>query len=143
MLAPRGVDLFGDLRARLSDWLAEQPPLVWRVNARFAVIVEMPIIAPDGAQQDGTDLRAFITDQSVGAIAVALGVAMAAEPGEGSRVGFVKPLSPQQVDSDAARAIAVQSAEIHYEFEGANGDPVIGTLQNTIHNLRGSENNIN
>lgn len=117
MLTPRGVYLFDDLRARFSGWLAEQTPPAWRINARFAVILEMPIIAPDGAQQEGTDLRAFITGQSVGEIAVALGAAIAAEPGEGSKVGFVKPLTPQQVDPGAVRAIAVQSLEIHYEFD--------------------------
>lgn len=117
MLAPRGVELFRDLRALFSGWLSEQPPPAWRINARFAVILEMPIIAPGGAKQDGTDLRAFITELPVGAIAVALGVAMAAGPREGSKVGFVKPLTPQQVDLDAVRAIAAQSAEIHYEFD--------------------------
>ena len=117
MLEHRGVDLFGDLRARFLDWLSEEQPPAWRMNARFAVILEMPIIAPDGAQQDGTDLRAFITDKLVGAIAVALGVAMAAELDKGSKVGFVPLLMPQQVNLDAVRAIMAQSAEIHYEFD--------------------------
>lgn len=117
MLEKRGVDLFEDLRVRFSGWLSEQKPPAWRINARFAVILEMPIIAPDGAPQDGTDLRAFITDKSVGEIAVALGVAIAAKPGEGSSVGFVKPLVPQQANPDAVRAIALQSLEVHYEFD--------------------------
>ncbi|MCG8520942.1 MAG: ThiF family adenylyltransferase, partial [Pseudomonadales bacterium] len=109
--------LFADLRQRFSTWLSERQPPAWRINARFAVILETPIIAPDGAPQDGTDLRAFVTDQSVGDIAVALGVALAAEPGEGSKVGFVKPLMHQQADTDAVRAVAAQSAEVHYEFD--------------------------
>ncbi len=117
MLEKRGVDLFEDLRGQFSGWLSEQTPPAWRINARFAVILEMPIIAPDGAPQDGTDLRAFITDKSVGEIAVALGVAMSARPEEGSNVGFVKPLVPQGVDPDAVRALAVQSLEVHYEFD--------------------------
>ena len=117
MLAARGVDLLDDLRKRFSAWLCEQPPPVWRFNSRFAVIVEMPIIAPGDVQRTGIDLRAFITGESVGAIAVALGVAMAAQPAEGSQVGFVKPLGPQEVDPDSVRAIAVQPAEIHYEFD--------------------------
>ena len=117
LLQPRGVDLLGDLRERFSGWLSEHPPPIWRFNSRFAVIVEMPIMAPDGTQHDGTDLRAFLTGQCVGDIAVALGVAIPAEPGEGSQVGFVKPLTLREIDLDALRGIAVQSAEVHYEFD--------------------------
>ncbi|WP_375567502.1 ThiF family adenylyltransferase [Oceaniradius stylonematis] len=117
MLAQRGIDLFTDLRNRFSGWLGEVKPPAWRINSRFAVIVEMPIIAPDGAQQDGTDLRAFISDQSVGTIAVALGVAMEAAKEEGSKVGYVKPLVPAPVNDEAVRGITAQSAEIHYEFD--------------------------
>ena len=117
MLTARGVGLLDDLRKRFSAWLCEQPPPVWRFNSRFAVIVEMPIIAPGDVQRTGIDLRAFITSESVGAIAVALGVAMAAQPAEGSQVGFVKPLGPQEIDPDSVRAITVQPAEIHYEFD--------------------------
>ena len=117
MLKTRGVDLLGDLRARFSNWLSEDPPPAWRIASRFAVILEMPIVAPDGAQHDGTDLRAFVTNQQVGDIAVALGLAMTAEPAEGSKVGFVKSLTRQEADLDALAAIAAQSAEVHYEFD--------------------------
>lgn len=126
MLAQRGIDLFTDLRNRFSGWLGEVNPPAWRINSRFAVIVEMPIIAPGGAHQDGTDLRAFITDQWVGAIAVALGVAMEAAPEEGSKVGYVKPLSPEPVNDEAVRGISAQSAEIHYEFDRTLAGQVTG-----------------
>ena len=66
MLLRRGIDLFADLRERFSRWLGEAQSQVWRINSRFAVIVEMPIIAPDGALEEGTDLRVFVTDQPVG-----------------------------------------------------------------------------
>lgn len=117
MLARRGIDLIADLREKFSDWLGENPPPAWRINSRFIVVVEMPIIAPDGAIQNGTDLRAFITDQSVGDIAVALGIAERAMAGEGSHVGFVKRLAPYAPDMEAVRTILAQSAEIHYEFD--------------------------
>lgn len=118
MLADRGIDMFADLRARYSEWLnqAEQAP--WRVLSRFAVIVEMPIIAPDGAHQNGTDLRAFLTDQPVGEIAEALGVALKADRSDqGSRFGYVKAVVAKPEDTETLRAITAQSAEVHYEFD--------------------------
>lgn len=117
MLAQRGINLTTDLRQRFSGWLGEAIPPAWRINSRLVIIVEMPIMAPDDAPQDGVDLRAFITDQCVGAIAVALGVALEARPEEGSRVGYVNPLAAGPVDDAAVRAIVVQSAEVHYEFD--------------------------
>lgn len=86
----------------------------------------MPIIAPDGTQYDGTVLRAFVTDQRVGDIAIALGLAMTAEPAEGSQVGFVKSLTPREADLDALVPIMAQSAEVHYEFDRRLATPVAG-----------------
>ncbi|MEX0283322.1 MAG: ThiF family adenylyltransferase [Paracoccaceae bacterium] len=117
MLAERGIDLFEDLRAKFSAWLGQTPPPAWRINGRFAVIVEMPIIAPDGALQNGTDLRAFITDRSVAEIAVALGIAAEAGTEADSKVGYVKLLGRPKPDLDAVRAIAAQSAEVHYAYD--------------------------
>ena len=117
ILVSRGVDLLDDLRERLFDLLWVQQPPAWRFKSRFAVILEMPIIAPSGAQQDGADLRAFITNQLVGDIAVELGIALPAELGEGSKVGYVKQLKPQEVKLDNIRKIEVQSADVHYEFD--------------------------
>ena len=117
MLATRGIDLLADLREKFLNWLDENPPSAWRINSRFVVVVEMPIISPEGALQNGTDLRAFITAKSVGDIAVTLGVFEPAKPGEGSQVGFVKRLAQSDPDKEALRAIVVQSAEIHYEFD--------------------------
>ena len=117
MLAQRGIDFLGDLSTRFSGWLGENPPPAWRIKSRFVVIVEMPIIAPDGVLQSGTDLRAFITDKSVGDIAVALGIAEPATQGHGSQVGFVKRFGGPGADNQAVRAVLAQSAEIHYEFD--------------------------
>lgn len=118
MLEVRGIDLFKDLRTRFSEWVLQAEEVPWRVLSRFAVIVEMPVIAPDGSPQDGTDLRAFVTDQSVGDIAVALGIALKAERSdEGSRVGYTSAVVPGPQETDTLRAITAQSAEIHYEFD--------------------------
>lgn len=118
MLSERGIDLFADLSARLSAWITEAEPAAWRLSARFAVVVEMPIVSPRGEQQDGTDMRAYITDVTGGDIACALGVAFKTEhPDEGSKVGYVRIVGAPTVDHAAVRGIASRLTEVHYEFD--------------------------
>lgn len=118
MLEHRGIDLFKDLRTRFSEWLLQAEDEPWRVLSRFAVIVEMPVIAPDGSPQDGTDLRAFVTDQSVGDIAVALGIACKTQRSdEGSSIGYIKAVLKEPENTGTLRAITAQPAEVHYEFD--------------------------
>lgn len=117
MLGERGINLFDDLRTRLGAWIAEGPSAAWRLNGRFAVIVEMPIVSPRGVQQDGLDHRAFVTARSTGDIAVALGIA---QPSQGlGRVGYVKMIGATTPDEAAIAAIEiqVQTAEVHLAFE--------------------------
>jgi integrative and conjugative element protein (TIGR02256 family) len=115
VLDERGIDLIADLRARLSSWLDAEK--TWQLNSRFVVIVEMPIVSPRQEQQDGTDLRAYMTEKSAGDIAVALGIAVSAPPAANSKVGFVRPVGQTDIDSDVTRTIDVQVAEVHYEFD--------------------------
>ena len=120
MLRERCIDLLADSSARLSAWITEGEPAAWRLNARFAVLVEMPIVSPNDEQQDGTDLRAYMTDKSAGDIAVALGVGLpAGQRDEGSNIGYVRAISNPGVDDAAVRGIEVQVAEVHYEFDRA------------------------
>lgn len=114
MLDARGIALFEDLSTRLRGWIAEGAPAAWRLNGRFAIIIELPVISPHGAQQ-GTDHRAFVTANRAGDIAVALGIAQPAE-GHGS-VGFVAAIGGGAPDTAALAATAVQCAEVHLEFD--------------------------
>jgi hypothetical protein len=116
MLAERGIDLFGDLAARLRTWLGAGPVAAWRLNSRFAVIVEMPIVSPRGGQADATDIRAFITNRPAGDIAIALGVAEKPPVGL-SRVGYVQTIGASSRDLKALAEISVQAAEVHLEFD--------------------------
>jgi len=116
MLTERGIDLFDDLRKSLDGWIAEGERARWRLNARFAFIVQMPIISPRGEQKEGVDIRAFLTAQAAGDIAVALGIAQKADP-KLSKVGYVKTIGRVALDRQALAAIEVQSAEVHVEFE--------------------------
>lgn len=113
-LDARGIALFEDLSTRLRDWIAEGAPAAWRLNGRFAVIAELPVISPHGAQQ-GVDHRAFVTVKPAGDVAVALGIA---QPSGGhGRVGYVQAIGGGAPDLAALAAIEVQCAEVHLEFE--------------------------
>ena len=116
-LRARGIDICADLTSRFARWLAEGEVAAWRLNARFAVIVEMPIATPRGERQEGVDMRAFLAAQSAGDIAVALGVAFNTNPQHGSSVGYAKRIGQPAVDRQALDEICVQSAEVHLEFE--------------------------
>jgi integrative and conjugative element protein (TIGR02256 family) len=118
MLQARGVDLLADLRARLSGWLDEGKNATWRLHARFAVIVEMPIVSPNQERRNGVDLRAYLSDKSAGDIAVAIGIALRSERrSEGSATGYVRAVGVSAVDQQALRSIDVQVVEVHYEFD--------------------------
>lgn len=120
MLLERDINLAADLTGRLGQWINDGQAAAWRLNARFAVIVEMPIVAPGGSQQPGTDLRAFVTAQSAGDVAVALGLAIKAQAtDEGSKVGYVKAIGTPAADQNTLQAIEVQNAEVHLEFDRA------------------------
>lgn len=126
MLAERGIDLFAELRARFGEWLGDAKTNAGRINSCLAVIVEMPIKAPDGAEQ-GTDLRAFVTGKKVGDIAVALGVAhKRASKDQGGAAGYVSALVGGAVDEAEVGEIAVLPVEVHATFDRALATRISG-----------------
>ena len=128
MLDARGIELYADLTARFTRCLAEEEAVAWRLNARFAVIVEVPIVSPRGEQQDGVDFRAFVSQQSAGNIAIALGVALRAEAkDQGSQVGYVKRLGQPAIDRQSVGAVVVQAVEVHLDFERDLATRAIGS----------------
>ena len=117
MLDARGIDAYADLAGRFAKWLADGEAAAWRLNARFALIVEMPIVSPRGERQEGVDLRAFVSANPAGDIAVALGVALNTTRQQGSKVGYVQRIGQHRLDQQAVDAISMQPAEVHLEFE--------------------------
>ena len=135
VLEARGIQLLDDLKTLLSGWVTDGEAAVWRLNARFVVVVEMPIMSPRGDQQDGTDLRAYVTAQSAGDLAVALGVAMRSNKrDEGSKVGYVLPIGFSCLDEDAERDISVDVAEVHYEFDRKTATQLNGRTEEDLRN---------
>ncbi len=126
MLSARGIDLFADLRARFGAWLDDARTNAARINSNLAVIVEMPIKAPDGAQE-GTDLRAFVTAKKVGDVAVALGVAHKTETkDQGGTAGYVSALVAGVTDEAELGEIEVLPVEVHATFDRALATRIAG-----------------
>ena len=118
MLLERGINLFQDINARFLSWLNQPAVLERYVKTSFAVIVEMPIIAPDEKIKDGADLRAFIApNNSWGDIAVNIGIAHRAPSESKSKVGYVWNFINPTPDIDAVRKIKLDSAEVHYAYD--------------------------
>lgn len=117
MLSERGIDLLGDLRERFLNYIGEERPPLWLINARLVVIIEMPIIAPDGGQH-GTDTRAFLLHNTLGEVAVALGIAHRQERrDEGSAVGYLRAMPAGEQDDDVLRGMLALAAEVHVAFD--------------------------
>lgn len=118
MLANRGINLYDDLSACFKKWLSEEKSAAWMLNSQLAVIVKMPIVSPSNKQEQGDDLRAFVTMNSAGDIAVGLGVAFESLKGEeASDVGYVLNTGQPSIDYQVADPIKLVSAEVHLEFE--------------------------
>lgn len=119
LLTARGIDLFADLRNRLAGWLNDAKTNAAQINSCLAVIVEMPIMSPDGTQH-GTDFRAFVSAEKVGDVAVALGIAHKVESrDQGGAAGFVPAFTTGAMDEAALFAMAVLPAEVHATFDRA------------------------
>lgn len=132
MLAARGIDLFADLRTRFTGWLDDAKNNAVRINSCLAVIVEMPITAPGGAQQ-GTDLRAFVTGKTVGDIAVALGIAHKSESrDQGSAAGYVRAFATGAADEVALGAMGVLPVEVHATFDRALATRLAGRTSEDV-----------
>lgn len=117
LLCERGIELYDDLKKKFCHLLDLGSESIWQLNSRFAVILEIPIISPHSQEHNGTDLRAFVANNSVGEIAEALGIAFRETESQHSEAGFVKQISPSEVNIDKLKNTKIVSAEVHYEFD--------------------------
>ena len=117
MLLEQDIDLLTDLWENFEKWLAHKPPQAWRINGNFAVVVQMPIIAPDDTTRNGEDLRTFYVTKSVGDIVEALGKASKVEKDVKSATGYAILASPVEKDMETLKSIDVLSAEVHFAYD--------------------------
>ena len=117
ILEENGIVLIDDLNHLLSELLTDEGA-GWLLNSLLAVMVEMPVRASPDDLQDGADLRAFVSEQPVGEIGVALGIALKGdEQHQNGTVGYVKHIGAKVADTSALKPLAIECAEVHLEFE--------------------------
>lgn len=116
ILSERGVDIVSDLRGRVCEWAGSAAKDRPRLQGLLAVLVSMPVVAPNGDRPGLVDLRMFVTASSVGDIGVALGV-LQAGPRDATASGFAQAFPRKDPDGDALAAIEIEMAQVHPAFD--------------------------
>ena len=93
ILSARGVDLVADLRTRMKEWYGAQKSDAGRLASLLAIIVEFPIIEPDGKLTNVADTRGFVPSCKLGDLGVAIGALYPAGADQGSQSGYAPALA--------------------------------------------------
>jgi integrative and conjugative element protein (TIGR02256 family) len=115
-LAPHGIDLFVDLAGKIDGWAGIDKRDAFRLTSQLVVVLKVPVIDPTSGSATRVDNLAFVTDQSVGAIGVALGRLLQNESNIGNQAGFVRQISPTAYDHGLLASIMLRTASAHPEF---------------------------
>jgi hypothetical protein len=116
-LSSRGISLLDDLAARVLVWSAGGGNSEARLGSRLGILLEMPIVGPDGASAGATDNVAFLTLGTIGEIGIALGL-LARSPSDlkgGAR--YTRLLPRAAVDNAALNTIGLLMGMAHVEFD--------------------------
>lgn len=116
-LSGRGIDLADELMARITAWIAEGGDTEARLGSRLGILLQMPIVGPDGVTTGATDNVAFLTATTVGDIGIALG-RLGRSPGNmkgGAR--YTRLLAPAGVNEAALAAMPLLMGVAHVEFD--------------------------
>lgn len=114
-LKSRGLDLFADLKSKITAWARSAGDKSERFNARLGILVRMPIVAADGASVGVMDEVAFITEGGIGDIGFALGVLDHSPLPKGPRYSIL--LQPNAGTPSLLDLIHVTVARAHVEFD--------------------------
>lgn len=117
ILEENGIGFVDDLNQHLADWLTDGGA-GWLLNSLLAVMVEMPVHAFPNDLQDGADLRAFVSEEPVGEIGIALGTALKiGGQHQNGTAGYVKKIGAAAADASVLKPLGIACAEVHLEFE--------------------------
>ena len=96
-----------------------------RLGSLLAVIVDMPVVGPDGREASTSDVRVFLTERTVGEIGVVLGVLL---PGAGDEVAsrYAPAIIRAAINEAGLRAIRVEIAQVHVAFDSDRAAELAG-----------------
>jgi hypothetical protein len=100
----------------MKEWYGSKATDAGRLQSALAIIVEFPVMAPDGTMTNFADTRAFVPSRKLGDLGVAIGALYPAKKDEGSQSGYAPALNPT-IDQAAMDAIPVEVADVHIEFD--------------------------
>jgi Prokaryotic E2 family A/ThiF family/Prokaryotic homologs of the JAB domain len=116
-LSERGVDLAGELATRISGWSVEGGNNQARLGSRLGIVLQMPIITPDGKATGVSDNVAFLSLATVGEIGVALGRLDLSPDTMRGGARYVPLLSPGAIDDAKLARMAMLMGIAHVEFD--------------------------
>jgi hypothetical protein len=110
------IDLLADLAGKIDGWAGIDKRDAFRLTSQLAVVLKVPVIDPTSGSVARIDNLAFVTEQSVGAIGVALGRLLKNDSNVGSHAGFVRQILPAAHDQRLLASIVLRTASAHPEF---------------------------
>jgi hypothetical protein len=115
-LTTHGIDLLADLARKIDGWAGIDKRDAFRLTSQLAVVLKVLVTDPTTGAVARIDNLAFVTEQSVGTIGVALGRLLSNDSNVGSHAGFVRQILPAAHDQQLLASIVLRTASAHREF---------------------------
>ena len=125
-LSSRGIELANELIARMTAWIAEGGNTEARFGSRLGILLQMPIVGPDGVTTGATDNVAFLTAATVGDIGIALGRVGRSPANMKGGPRYTRLLSPAGVNETALAAMPLLMGVAHVEFDQLRASELSG-----------------
>ena len=104
-----GINLYDELKTRLTNWAGIQDSEIRRLSTRLAIVITFSLVTE--RQDPVNDVRAFVTDQSAGEIGVALGVLHTNNSDVGDRRAYIAAIPAGELIDQELR---IDSAQVHF-----------------------------
>jgi integrative and conjugative element protein (TIGR02256 family) len=113
----------------MKDWYGARQSDAGRLASILSIVVEFPIMTPAGELTGIADTRAFVPGCTLGDLGVAIGALFPANKDQGSQSGYAPNISPGAIDEKKLKAIPVEMATVHIEFDQDRAAELAGLRQ--------------